>query len=148
MNGTNFDLKFNSRRPFSSTMRKVYYLLGIIEMLVGSVGVFMVEYPLSRFYMILFAGGVLSFVMATYGKNLIKVANYISINPQNIAFKNVSQRAMRLEVSELYDIVLEKERVEFITKKQKCRVYNFSIFTEDEKKALFVVLNKLKGKLG
>ncbi len=147
MNATNFELKFNARRPFSSTKRKGYYLLGLIEMLVGSVGIFMVEYPLSRFYMILFAGGVLVFLLAVYGKNLIRVSNSISINPQDIAFKNVSQRGKKLEVDDLYDIILEKDKVEFITKEQNCQVYDFSIYSEIEKKAILRKLNQLKENL-
>ncbi len=148
MNATIFELKFSARRPFSSTKRKGYYLLGVIEMLVGSVGIFLVEYPMSRFYMILFVGGVLSFLVAAYGKKLIREVNSISINPQNIAYKNVSQRAKNIEVENLYDIILEKDKVEFVTKDQKCSLYDFSIFTQDQRKALCSVLNKLKENLG
>ncbi|MDE5421368.1 hypothetical protein L3073_04035 [Ancylomarina sp. DW003] len=147
MNATNFELKFNARRPFAATKRKGYYVLGLIEMLVGSVGVFMIEYPLSRFYMILFIGGVFSFLAAAYGKNLIREANTIIINPQNIVFKNVSQRAKKLEVEDLYDIVLEKDRVEFITKERRYQTYDFSIYTESERKDLCKVLNQLKENL-
>ncbi|MGZ2371170.1 hypothetical protein ACXR6G_15435 [Ancylomarina sp. YFZ004] len=148
MNATNFELNFNACRPFSSTKRKAYFSLGIIEMLVGSVGVFLVEYPMSRFYMILFAGGILSFLIATYGKNIIKESNSICINPQNIVFKNVSQRAKNIEVNNLYDLILEKDKVEFITKDQKYSIYDFSIFKLDQKKALYAVLNELKENLG
>ena len=148
MNATNFELNFNACRPFSSTKRKAYYSVGIIEMLVGSVGIFLVEYPMSRFYMILFASGILSFLIAAYGKNLIKESNSICINPQNIVFKNVSQRAKNLEVENLYDLILEKDKVEFVTKDQKYSIYDFSIFTQDQKKALYGVLNELKENLG
>ena len=134
MNATNFELNFNVCRPFSSIKRKALYSVGIIEMLVGSVGIFFVEYPMSRFYMILFAGGILSFLIAAYGKNIIKESNSICINPQNIAFKNVSQRVKNLEVENLYDLILEKDKVEFVTK--------------DQKKALYRVLNELKENLG
>jgi len=148
MNATNFELNFNACRPFSSIKRKAYFSLGIIEMLVGSVGIFLVEYPVSRFYMILFAGGILSFLIASYGKNIIKESNSICINPQSIVFKNVSQRAQSLEVENLYDLILEKDKVEFVTKDQKYSLYDFSIFTQDQKKALYRVLNELKENLG
>lgn len=144
MNATNFELKFNTHRPFSSTKRKGYYLLGLIVMLVGTVGIFMVEFPLSRFYMILLASGVLVFLIAIYGKNLIRESNFISINPQNIAFKNVFQRVIKLEVENLKAIILEKDRVEFVNKEQKRQTYDFSIFSKTEKKTLFAVLNRLK----
>lgn len=148
MNATNFELSFNACRPFSSTKRKVYYSLGIVEMLVGSVGIFLVEYPMSRFYMIFLAGGILSFLIAAYGKNMIKESNSICINPQNVTFKNVSQRARNLEVENLYDLIIEKNKVEFVTKDQKYSLYDFSIFTQDQKKALYRVLNELKENLG
>jgi len=44
----------------------------------------------------------------------------------------------------LYDSILENTRVEFITKMQKRRVYDFSIYNVNEKKALFGVLSQLK----
>lgn len=115
MNATNFELKFNARRPFAATKRKGYYVLGLIEMLVGSVGVFMIEYPLSRFYMILFIGGVFSFLAAAYGKNLIREANTIVINPQNIVFKNVSQRAKKTR---------SRRSLRYRTRKRSGRIYH------------------------
>jgi len=84
--------------------------------------------------MILFASGVLSFLIAAYCKNIIKESNSICINPQNIAFKNVSQRARNIEVENLYDLILEKDKVEFVTKDQKYSLYDYSIFRKIKRK--------------
>ncbi|MCZ4694171.1 hypothetical protein DWB61_05305 [Ancylomarina euxinus] len=148
MNATNFELSFNDCRPFSSIKRKALYLVGIIEILVGSVGIFLVEYPMSRFYIILLASGILSFLIAAYGRNIIKESNSICINPQNITFKNVSQRTKNLAVDNLCDLIIEQDKVEFVTKDQKYNLYDFSIFTQDQKKALYRILTDLKENLG
>jgi len=147
MNTTDFKISYKGRRSFSSFKRNTHYVAGAILIVTGLYGVIMLNNEMSTFYGILLVGGILNAGIGFMGKYLHHEHSFITINPEIIEFKNSSQKPKTVSTNNLLDVVVESNKAEFITVDHQVSLYDFSIFSEDEKKELYTELDKLKDRL-
>lgn len=147
MNNTDFRIGYNEKRLFSTLKKRIHYVGGAILIGVGLLGLVFANNETSTFYWILFVGGVLNIGIGFMGKYLHKEQSFINIKPEKIEFKNVSQKRKSYLISDLMDVIIESNKVEFFTVDHQVGTYNFAGFTNAEKVVLNEELNKIKNRL-
>ncbi len=147
MNNTDFKISYNERRSFSSFKRKTHYVGGAILIVIGLSELIMSNNEMSTFYWILLIGGILNVGIGFMGKYLHREHIFITIKPEIIEFKNSTQKPKIFLTNNLLDIVIESNKAEFITVDHQVSSYDFSIFSEDEKKELCEELDIIKDRL-
>lgn len=140
----NFEMTCNERRVFSAPRKRYFYFVGAVLIGIGIAGLLYSTDKTSNFYVILFAGGIMNLAIAIIGKYYAKESNYITINSENIEFKNTMQKAKTFFLQDLLDIVIEADKAEFITKDHRVGSFDFSVYSDLEKKNLHKELLEIK----
>ncbi|MBI9057310.1 MAG: hypothetical protein JEZ01_06020 [Labilibaculum sp.] len=140
----NFELSCNERRVFSASRKRYFYFIGTILIGIGAAGLLYTADKTSNFYGILLIGGIMNLAIAIVGKYYTKESNFITINSENIEFKNSMQKANSFLMQDLLDIRIECDKAEFIAKDQRVGSYDFSIYSELEKMNIHKALFKIK----
>ena len=93
-------------------------------------------------------GAVLYFIYGLIGKNLIKEKKIISIQPDEIEYKNSFRKVKIIKINNLLDLRIETAKVEFVLNNQHIRTYDFSVFEESDIDRIYKELEKIKASLG
>jgi hypothetical protein len=140
-------LEFNGRRKLSPSRKKTYYVVGIIEILIGTLGLINSNYEINLFYLILLIGGILSVIWGLNGQYLIKEKNSISLSKEEIEFKNSFKKSKRIKIKDLLDIRTESGKVEFVLSDQRVKSYDFTVFQEQKLDNIYRELERVKANL-
>jgi len=145
MGNANYNVFFKGRRPLDQANKRFYKMLGTAEIGLGSICLlFSIGKEFAVFYLALLFVGIFSIVYAMIGKYWMTEKNYIIINPKAIEFKNLSQKPTFVPRDTLQDVMIESNKVVFLSSDQPFKLYDFSIFKEKELKEINVELLKIK----
>lgn len=147
MNEIALDLEFHGRKKLSSLRKKAKYISGIILILFGLFGLSQPNFGLNLYWYLLIAIGILNIIHGLFGKELIKVKNYISIDSKNVEYKNSFRKSKKINLNDLLDLRIETCSVEFVLSDQRVEPYDFSVFQKNEPDAIYKELEMLKAKL-
>lgn len=89
----------------------------------------------------------MNIIHGLFGKELIKVKNYISIDSKNVEYKNSFRKSKKINLNDLLDLRIETCSVEFVLSDQRVEPYDFSVFQKNEPDAIYKELEMLKAKL-
>jgi hypothetical protein len=141
------NIEFNGRRELNSSRKKTMYISGLIVIIYGLLGMVISGFDLNVPYLILTIAGVLNIVHAFWGKELRKERNFISINGEEIEYKNSFKPPKKIKISDLLDIRIETAKVEFVHNDQRVESYNFSVFQRQELEDIYKELERVKANL-
>jgi hypothetical protein len=145
MSDTNFKMIFKGRRSLSLDNKRIYKVLGTVEIVFGSICLFLsIGNGLTLFYLALLFTGIFSILYALIGKYWMAEKCFIIISPESVEFKNLSQRPRILLKNTLRDVMIESNKAVFITTDQHYRLWDFSVFKERELKKINIELLKIK----
>lgn len=142
-----FRLDFFQRRLLTSSSKTYYYVAGLIGISIGIFGLTKSIDELDFLYLILLIGGISNIIFAIIGKWLIKEMNFISINFDNIEFKNSFQKPKKIQLASIIDFRIGAKNIEFVLNDQQVKRYDFSIFSDEEINRLFDELEKIKSRI-
>lgn len=145
MGDANFKMVFKGRKSLNADNKRLYTVLGTVEIGIGSVCLFLsIGVGLTVFYLALLLTGIFSIIYALIGKYWMAEKSYIIITPESVEFKNLSQRPKILSKDTLRDVMIESNKAVFITTDQHYRLWDFSVFKERELKKINIELLKIK----
>ena len=81
------------------------------------------------------------------GKELIKEKNFISINGEEIEYKNSFKKPRKIKLIDLFDLRIATATVEFVHYDQRVESYDFSVFQRQLLEDIYEKLEKLKTNL-
>jgi hypothetical protein len=140
-----YNVFFKGRRSLDPANKSFYKILGTAEIGIGSVCLLLsIGKEFAMFYLALLFVGIFSIVYALIGKYWMTEKNYIIISAEFIEFKNLSQKPRILSRDTLQDVMIESNRVVFLSSDQPFKLYDFSVFKEKELKEIKVELLKIK----
>ena len=138
------NLEFNGRRTLNSTRKRTMYIGGLILIIIGLWGFVISGMDLNVLYLILTIAGVLNFVHALWGKELLREKNSISISGEEIEYKNSFKKPKKIKIKDLLDLRIDTAMVEFVNSDQKVQSYNFSVFQREELEDIYKELERIK----
>jgi len=144
MNDTSFNMIFKGRRSLDQNSKRLYKMLGTIEIGLGSIGLLLSIGGFTAIYLSFLFTGIFSILYALIGKYWMAEKNFILINPDSIVFKNLSQKPKAISIDNIQDVMIESNKAVFITLDKKFNFYDFSVFKEKELKEINVELLKVK----
>lgn len=147
MENKTFNLEFYGRRRMSSSRKRTLYIIGIILILIGLLGLYYSNFMQNPFWLILAVGGIINVIHSAFGKELIKEKNYISISEEEIEYKNSFKKPRKIKMNDLLDLRIETAKVEFAHNDQRVESYDFSVFHEQEQDTINRELQKIKANL-
>ncbi|MCL3781272.1 hypothetical protein EMN47_12855 [Prolixibacteraceae bacterium JC049] len=140
-------LSFNGRKPLDIYRKRIRYGSGIIFLLYGLWGAYRIDFHPNLSSYIFGIGGLLHILYAIYGKKLIKEKNFIKVTEDEISYKNSFKPKKLITIDNLMDVRIETTKVEFVFNNQNIEWYDFSVFQEEELKAIYKTLKNVKAKL-
>lgn len=144
MDNANFNMIFKGRRSLDANSKRLYNVLGTVEIGIGSVCLLLSIGEFRAFYLSLLFAGIFSIVYAMIGKYWMAEKNYILVDSDSIVFKNLSQKPNAISKNNLQDVMIESNKAVFITLDKQFNFYDFSVFKEKELKEINVELLKIK----
>lgn len=147
MGQKNFERKFHGRRNLNSSKKKAYYIIGVIELVIGLFVLLKSNVGFKMFFSIILIAGIANIIYGLIGKELRKEKNFISISSEEIEYKNSFQKPQKIKLSDLWDIRIETAKVEFVMNDQRVKSYDFSVFQEQELEDIYEEFERVKAKL-
>jgi hypothetical protein len=144
MSDADFNMIFKGRRSLEANSKRLYNVLGTVEIGIGSVCLLLSIGEFRSFYLSLLFVGIFSIVYAMIGKYWMVEKNFIFIDPEAIVYKNLSQKPKAISRRTLQDVMIESNKAVFITTDKQFNFYDFSVFKEKELKEINVELLKIK----
>ena len=120
------------------------FIGGLILIIIGLWGFVISGMDLNVLYLILTIAGVLNFVHALWGKELLREKNSISISGEEIEYKNSFKKPKKIKIKDLLDLRIDTAMVEFVNSDQKVQSYNFSVFQREELEDIYKELERIK----
>lgn len=150
MNHKTLSLKFDGRRKLNASKKMTYKIIGAVELFVGLLILMMSNFELNTFifFFLVFAiAGILNLIYGLIGTELIREKNFISINGEEIEYKNSFSRPKKLKINDLLDLRIETAKVEFVHGNQRVESYDFSVFQRQELENIYESLETIKSNL-
>jgi hypothetical protein len=145
MNTNTLNLKYSGRRKLNPSRKRTMFIYGIILIFIGLLGLYIFGFDLKHlFWHILAIGGVLNVIHSLFGKELIKEVNRLSINSNQIEYKNSFRKPQIIKIENLLDLRIETAKVEFVQNGQRVESYNFSVFQRQELDTIYQELERIK----
>jgi hypothetical protein len=145
MDHPNFNMIYKGRRSLTPENKRLYQIMGTIEIGIGSICLFLsLGEGLEVFYLSLLFVGIFCILYSLIGKYWMVEKNFILINPDSIVFKNLSQKPKAISRIALKDVMIESNKAVFITDDQGLKLYDFSVFKTKELKEINIELLKIK----
>jgi len=144
MDTNTLHLKYSGRREFSSTRKRTLLIYGAFLILAGLLGLYISNFELNPFGYILVVGGMLNCIHSVFGKEIIKETNFITIEKEEIEYKNSFKKPRRIKISDLLDLRIETAKVEFVHNDQRVDSYDFAVFQREELDAIYQALERIK----
>jgi hypothetical protein len=144
MSKTVYNVFFKGRKKLSPDNKRLYKILGTIEIGIGSVCLLISRgEPVSIYLSLLFVG-IFSILYGLIGRYWLAEKNYIIITLESIEFKNLSQKPRIIPRDTIQDVMIESNKAVFLSVDQRFKLYDFSVFNEKALKEINVELLKVK----
>jgi hypothetical protein len=142
-----FELQFHGRRDRSQALQRTDLVIGIILFAIGLFGLYKSHFEMNTFYGGFLIGGILSLLSGYLGKTFIKEKCLIRIGPDEIEYKNSFRKPRKFKTSDLLDVRVEKEKVEFVMTNQRIHTFDFSALQAFDPGRTYTELQRLKESL-
>ena len=150
MDNKTINLKFHGRRKINASKKRIYKIIGIVEFLIGLFGLIRSSFEMNTFFFLFIVftiAGISNLIYGLIGTKIIKEKNCISINREEIAFKNSFKRPKKIKINDLLDLRIGTAKVEFVRIDQRVESYDFSVFQKQKLENIYKELESLKSNL-
>ncbi len=141
-----FHFQFHGRPKLSGFRKRVYIMIGVVELTIGFYGLFNIDPSSNLFllFLVLLISGTVYILIALSGRRFWAEHNFIKKESDVIKYKNSHRKPKSIKMDKLADIIVDGRKVEFVNKDNTISVYKFSAFPDSESNEISSVLKHVR----